>query len=36
MREHSAQFQSALSMLDRMYDDVDLDVAYRESERGRS
>jgi DNA-binding Lrp family transcriptional regulator len=33
MREHSAQFQSALSMLDRMYDDLDLDVADRESEQ---
>jgi hypothetical protein len=36
MREHYAQFQSALSMLERMYDDLDLDVAYRESERVRS
>jgi DNA-binding Lrp family transcriptional regulator len=36
MRGHSAQFQSALSMLDRMYDDLDLDVAYRESERVQS
>jgi len=36
MREHYAQFQSALSMLDRMYDDLDLDVAYREDERGRT
>jgi hypothetical protein len=36
MREHYAQFQSALSMLDRMYEDLDLDVAYRESEPGRS
>lgn len=33
MQEHLAQFQSALAMLDRMYDDLDLDVAYRESER---
>lgn len=33
MREHSVHFQSALAMLDRMYDDLDLDVAYRESER---
>lgn len=33
MREHYAQFQSALSMLDRLYDDLDLEVAYRESER---
>ncbi len=32
MREHDAQFQSALSMLDSMYDDLDLDVSYRESE----
>lgn len=36
MYEHFAQFQSALSMLGRMYGDLDLDVAYRESERGRS
>ena len=36
MREHYAQFQSALSMLDRMYDDLDLDVAYRESEQSSS
>jgi hypothetical protein len=36
MREHYGQFQSALSMLNRMYDDLDLDVGYRESERGRS
>lgn len=33
MREHYAQFQSALSMLDRMYEDIDLGVAYRETER---
>ena len=33
MREHYATFQSALAMLDRMYDDLDLDVVYRESER---
>jgi hypothetical protein len=33
MCEHYAQFQSALAMLDRMYDDLDLDVAYRESEQ---
>ena len=33
MREHFAHFQSALAMLDRMYDDLDLDVAYRESDR---
>ena len=36
MREHYAQFQSALAMLDRMYEDLDLGVAYRESERVRS
>ncbi|TSD13542.1 RNA polymerase subunit sigma-70 [Haloglomus irregulare] len=36
MREHYAQLQSALSMLDRMYDDLDLDVAYRESEQSSS
>ena len=36
MREHYAQFQSALSMLDRMYDDLDLDVSYRESEQSGS
>ena len=35
MHEHYAMFQSALAMLDRMYDDLDLDVAYREDERGR-
>ena len=35
MHEHYATFQSALSMLDRMYDDLDLEVAYREDERGR-
>ncbi|MFB6233189.1 MAG: RNA polymerase subunit sigma-70 [Haloarculaceae archaeon] len=35
MHEHYATFQSALAMLDRMYDDLDLDVAYREDERGR-
>jgi len=33
MREHYAQCQSALAMLDRMYGDLDLDVAYRETER---
>jgi len=36
MQEHYAQFQSALSMLDRMYEDLDLDVAYRESDRVQS
>lgn len=33
MRENFAHFQPALSMLDDMYDDIDLNVAYRESER---
>jgi hypothetical protein len=33
MRGHYATFQSALAMLNRMYDNLDLDVAYRESER---
>jgi DNA-binding Lrp family transcriptional regulator len=33
MRENSAQFQSGLAMLDRMYEDLDLDVAYRKTER---
>lgn len=33
MREHYAQFQSALAMLDRMYEDLDLGVAYKEAER---
>jgi hypothetical protein len=33
MRENYAQFQSALGMLDRMYEDLDLDVTYRETER---
>lgn len=36
MREHYAQFQSALSMLDRMYEDLDLGVSYREGERVQS
>ena len=36
MRENYAQFQSALSMLDRMYEDLDLDVAYRETDRVQS
>ena len=36
MYDHYAQFQSALSMLDRMYDDLDLGVAYSEDERVRS
>ncbi|ELY86434.1 hypothetical protein C484_18347 [Natrialba taiwanensis DSM 12281] len=29
MYEHYAQFQSALAMLDRMYDNLDLGVTYR-------
>ena len=36
MRDHYAQFQSALAMLDRMYEDLDLGIAYRESERAQS
>jgi len=36
MYEHYAHFQSALSMLDRMYDDLDLDEAYREHERAQA
>ena len=32
MRENYAQFQSGLAMLDRMYEDLDLGVAYRETE----
>ncbi len=35
MREHYVQFQSALAMLDRMYEDLNLDVAYRESDRAQ-
>jgi len=35
MRENYVQFQSGLAMLDRMYDDLDLDVAYRETERAQ-
>ncbi|MBX0305602.1 helix-turn-helix domain-containing protein [Haloarcula salinisoli] len=33
MNENYTQFQSALAMLDRMYDDLDLGVTYRETER---
>jgi hypothetical protein len=33
MRENYTQFQSALAMLDRMYEDLDLGVTYRETER---
>ena len=36
MREHSTQFQSALAMLDRMYEDLELDVTYRETERAET
>ncbi|WP_339106305.1 RNA polymerase subunit sigma-70 [Haloterrigena salinisoli] len=36
MREHYTQFQSALAMLDRMYDDLDLGVTYRETERAQT
>ncbi|SIR97090.1 hypothetical protein SAMN05421858_4856 [Haladaptatus litoreus] len=35
MRENFVQFQSALAMLDRMYDDLDLGVAYQEGERAQ-
>jgi len=35
MHEHYAQFQSALAMLDRMYDDLDLSVSYRETNRAQ-
>ncbi|SNR67176.1 hypothetical protein SAMN06266787_10961 [Halorubrum ezzemoulense] len=35
MRENFAQFQSALAMLDRMYEDLDLGVTYREAERAQ-
>jgi len=33
MNENYTQFQSALAILDRMYDDLDLGVTYRETER---
>jgi len=33
MSENYAQFQSALAMLDRMYEDLDLSVTYPETER---
>ena len=36
MRENYAQFQSALAMLHRMYDDLDRGVTYRESERAQT
>ena len=35
MRENYAQFQSALAMLDRMYEDLDLGVTYQETERAQ-
>ena len=35
MRENYVQFQSALAMLDRMYEDLDLGVTYRETERAQ-
>jgi len=36
MRENYAQFQSALAMLDRMYEGLDLGVTYRETERAQT
>ena len=36
MQDHYATFQSALAILDRMYSDLDLDIAYRESDRDSS
>jgi DNA-binding Lrp family transcriptional regulator len=35
MRENYAQFQSALAMLNQMYEELDLSVAYRETERAQ-
>lgn len=35
-REYYATFESALDMLDQMYDDLELDVGYRESKLGGS
>ena len=35
MRENYTQFQSALAMLDRMYEDLDLEVTYRETDRAQ-
>ncbi|MXR43177.1 RNA polymerase subunit sigma-70 [Halobaculum sp. WSA2] len=35
MREHYAHFQSALAILNRMYENLDLDVAYGEPERSQ-
>jgi len=36
MRENYAQFQLGLAMLDRIYEDLNLGVAYRETERAQS
>ena len=36
MRENYAQFQSALALLDRMYEDLDLGVTYRETDRAQT
>ena len=36
MRDNYAQFQSALAMLNRMYEDLDLGVTYRETERAET
>ena len=36
MRENYAQFQSGLAMLERMYEDLELGVAYGETERTQS
>lgn len=36
MHENYAQFQSALAMLNRMYEDLNLDVTYRATERART
>ena len=36
MGENYTQFQSALAMLDRMYDDLDLGVTYRERDRAQT
>jgi len=35
MYDHYPQFQSGLAMLDRMYDDLDLDESYRERDRAQ-
>ena len=36
MRANYARFQSALAMLDRMYEDLDLGVTYRETDRAQT